>query len=99
MQQTIPRPALLDAVLTGLCEAPVVALLGARQVGKTTLAERVAEKWPGGATVFDLEVAPVREALSATPLDLLLLRRGRRWGFEFKRTDAPRAAIASGRPL
>ena len=71
MQQTIPRSALLDPVLAGLREAPAVALLGARQVGKTTLAEQVAEKWPGGATVFDLEVAPVREALSRTPLATL----------------------------
>lgn len=44
MQQTIPRLALLDAVLTGLREAPAVALLGARQVGKTTLAEQVARR-------------------------------------------------------
>ena len=76
MQQTIPRSALLDAVLTGLGEAPAVALLGARQVGKTTLAEQVAEKWPGGATIFDLEVAPVREALSATPLATLSACKG-----------------------
>ena len=40
MQQFIERPKLLTAAIGGLSEAPVVALLGARQVGKTTLAER-----------------------------------------------------------
>ncbi len=38
MQQTIHRNALLGAVLEYLSEAPAVALLGARQVGKTSLA-------------------------------------------------------------
>ena len=52
-------------------EAPTVALLGARQVGKTTLAQQVAAAWPGQSTVFDLEVAAVREALSQTPEALL----------------------------
>ncbi|HEY6552512.1 MAG TPA: ATP-binding protein [Vicinamibacteria bacterium] len=36
---------------------PVVALLGARQVGKTTLAREVARRFPGPSTVFDLERA------------------------------------------
>ena len=71
MQQTMPRRELLAAVVQGLSEAPVVALLGARQVGKTTLAEQVASAWPGPVTVFDLEVAAVREALTATPERLL----------------------------
>ena len=56
---------------TGLSEVPAVALLGARQVGKTTLAERVASAWPGPSAIFDLEVPAVREALSATPERLL----------------------------
>jgi len=34
---------------------PVVALVGARQVGKTTLAQQIAEDWPGSVTHFDLE--------------------------------------------
>ena len=55
------------ATIQGLAEAPVVALLGARQVGKTTLAEQVMSSWPGTATLFDLEVAASREALSRTP--------------------------------
>lgn len=32
-----------------------VVLLGPRQVGKTTLAQDLAERWPGGATYLDLE--------------------------------------------
>ena len=55
---------------------PVVALLGARQVGKTTLAEQVASEWSGPSTVLDLEVAAVREALSATPERLLRQSEG-----------------------
>ncbi len=55
-----------------LSEAPVVALLGARQVGKTTLAGKVASAWPGGlATFFDLETAAGKQALSETPEKLL----------------------------
>ncbi len=71
MQQYIPRTRLLASVNSGLTEAPVVALLGARQVGKTTLAEQVVSAWDGPGTVYDLEVAAAREALSATPERLL----------------------------
>ncbi len=38
-----------------LREAPVVALLGARQVGKTTLARYIGATWRGPVTRFDLE--------------------------------------------
>jgi predicted AAA+ superfamily ATPase len=38
-----------------LRQSPVVALLGPRQVGKTTLAHRVAASWRGPTTRFDLE--------------------------------------------
>ena len=71
MQRFMPRAALLASTVSGLSEAPAVALLGARQVGKTTLAEQVAAAWAGPVTVFDLEVAAMREALSATPERLL----------------------------
>ena len=71
MQQSIPRSTLLSEAVSGLEEAPTVALLGARQVGKTTLARQVAAAWPGQSTVFDLEVPAVREALSQTPETLL----------------------------
>ena len=71
MQQLVDRPPLLAAVSEGLREAPVVALLGARQVGKTTLARQLAAAWPGSTRVFDLEVAATREALAQTPEAIL----------------------------
>lgn len=67
MQQSLARLGPLEAAVEGLSEAPAVALLGARQVGKTTLAAQVASAWNGPSTVFDLEVTATREALSATP--------------------------------
>ena len=67
MQQSLTRLGPLEAAVEGLTEAPAVAPLGARQVGKTTLAEQVASAWNGSSTVFDLEVTATREALSATP--------------------------------
>ncbi len=63
-------------VTGGLSEAPAVALLGARQVGKTTLARQVVSGWREPSTVFDLEVAADREALSATPERLLRAAEG-----------------------
>ena len=71
MQQYIARSGLLTAVSDALREAPAVALLGARQVGKTTLAQQVAAAWPGKSRVLDLEVPAVREALARTPATLL----------------------------
>ena len=78
MQQSVPRSNLLAAVTEALSEAPVVALLGARQVGKTTLAGQVASAWPGPgpSTVFDLEVATTRAALAETPERLLRRSEG-----------------------
>ncbi|MDE0109191.1 MAG: ATP-binding protein [Bryobacterales bacterium] len=76
MQHNIPRPALLTSTMQGLSEAPVVALLGARQVGKTTLARLVASEWSGPATAFDLEDVAARQALSATPDRLLRRKEG-----------------------
>ena len=71
MQQKLIRSALLNQANEALSEAPAVALLGARQVGKTALAAQVAAAWPGPTTTFDLEVASVREAMSRTPEALL----------------------------
>lgn len=76
MQQIIPRNALLSAATTHLREAPVLALLGARQVGKTTLAQQIAAQWQGQSALFDLERAAVREALAATPESTLAEREG-----------------------
>jgi hypothetical protein len=52
---TIERAAHLDLLERLLRERPVVALLGARQVGKTTLSRAVARRWRGPTTHFDLE--------------------------------------------
>lgn len=44
-----------QAVSRLLRRYPVVAILGARQVGKTTLARQLAADWSGRVTTFDLE--------------------------------------------
>src|SRR6267378_3531625 len=49
----IPRPALLKTLRDGLKANPVVALLGPRQCGKTTLARGLAESVT--TSYFDLE--------------------------------------------
>lgn len=51
----LQRAAHLEELGTRLRRAPVVALLGARQVGKTTLARQLSEGWEGEVTNFDLE--------------------------------------------
>lgn len=71
METIIQRPGLLEAIRRGLSEAPTVALLGARQVGKTTLAQQVIASWKGPSALFDLETSAARQALSATPESLL----------------------------
>ena len=76
MQQLIPRPSLRSAIEQGLSGFPVVALLGARQVGKTTLAQLLAAKWEGPTKVFDLEAYAARQALTATPDRLLRQSEG-----------------------
>ena len=50
----IPRD-LEAAVRASLRRFPVVALVGARQVGKTTLAHRLLRRMPGQAVLLDLE--------------------------------------------
>lgn len=50
-----PRTGHISAVRKLLRRAPVVGLLGPRQVGKTTLASDVAAHWQGPTTRFDLE--------------------------------------------
>jgi predicted AAA+ superfamily ATPase len=49
----IDRPRLIETLLDGLRTNPVVALLGPRQCGKTTLARKLAER--GETTYLDLE--------------------------------------------
>lgn len=51
----IPRKRHLERLETLLSRSPVVAILGARQVGKTTLARAVMARWRGPTIRFDLE--------------------------------------------
>jgi predicted AAA+ superfamily ATPase len=51
----LPRTVHLDQLVQRLSRFPVVALLGARQVGKTTLARQLAAAWVGPVRQFDLE--------------------------------------------
>lgn len=66
MEHIIPRRDLIDRIRLGLSEYPVVALLGARQVGKTTLA-RLLQESSDPVSVFDLERPTGRAALETTP--------------------------------
>jgi predicted AAA+ superfamily ATPase len=52
----IPRQHHIDVVREALERSPIVAILGPRQVGKTTLAREIAALYKGGETAhFDLE--------------------------------------------
>ena len=70
----IPRPAHLGRIRLLLGESPVVALLGARQVGKSTLARQVVAAHSGPCTWFDLEDPAHRARLSDPGLELRPLR-------------------------
>lgn len=76
MQQTLERNSLMEAIRVRLGESPVVVLLGARQVGKTTLSEQIAAAWAGPTVVFDLEKHATLEAFRATPEKLLAEQEG-----------------------
>jgi predicted AAA+ superfamily ATPase len=61
---------MLETHIAGLLRRhPVVCLLGARQVGKTTLARRIVKKQRARATLYDLEnpddLARLSEPLAA----------------------------------
>ena len=66
MTQNIPRQRLLNQGASCLRSSPVTVLLGARQVGKTTLAQMVSAVRED-VRFFDLERAAGREALTHTP--------------------------------
>ena len=71
----IPREAHLKGVHRLLSRNPVVALLGARQVGKTTLAQQIAHRRRGPAHFFDLE-SSVDVARLADPILALAPLKG-----------------------
>jgi len=51
----MPRTRHLQQISQGLTQFPIVALLGPRQVGKTTLARQLEAEWNGPTHHFDLE--------------------------------------------
>jgi uncharacterized protein len=69
----IPRPRPLYRIDAAFRVHPVVALLGPRQCGKTTLARLLVER--DGGTLFDLE-SPVDRQRLAAPLTVLERLRG-----------------------
>jgi predicted AAA+ superfamily ATPase len=71
MQGTLARTALFESIRQRLQWKPCVALLGARQIGKTTLARQVAAGHGGTVTVFDLEERETFAALQAAPGKIL----------------------------
>ena len=73
--RTIERTSALLDVRRLLRQAPVVALLGPRQVGKTTLARQITASHRGTTTTFDLE-DPRDVARLADPMLALAECRG-----------------------
>lgn len=67
----IPRLRHLRRVEALLDASPVVALLGARQVGKSTLARDIARRRGGRAAFFDLEDVRDADRLATAPLSTL----------------------------
>lgn len=59
----IPRPWFANEVRTRLATVPAVGILGARQVGKTTLAKAIAEHRAGASTYLDLQLPSARRRL------------------------------------
>ena len=72
----IPRLRHVRRVTALLEGNPVVALLGARQVGKSTLAREVARRHGGRSSFFDLEDVRDADRLTASPLSTLEPLRG-----------------------
>jgi len=70
----VPRKAHLVRIQHLLRNHPVVAILGARQIGKTTLAAQLARLRKGSTTVFDLEDPRNRARLAEPTLALEPLR-------------------------
>lgn len=70
-KQQIERKAIIADILRRLDNASAVGVLGARQVGKTTLSRQVEALWPGPVTRFDLELPADRDALSQSAQTVL----------------------------
>ena len=70
----IQRNTHRQAILKRLTQFPVVAILGARQVGKTTLARAIDKKYSGASHWFDLESPPDLARLADPHLTLGSLR-------------------------
>ena len=71
----IPRTRHLESLKRQLVDFPVVAILGARQVGKTTLATQLEADWDGPKRHFDLE-DPDDQARLADPAFVLRELKG-----------------------
>jgi len=63
----IARNEHLDTLIALLGDFPVVGLIGARQVGKTTMAHEIASRWEGDVSFYDLE-DPASMARLADPM-------------------------------
>lgn len=70
----VRRDSHIRTVRTLLRDNPVVAILGPRQIGKTTLARQVLSAWRGGKSFFDLEDEVDRRRLQDPGLVLRDLR-------------------------
>jgi hypothetical protein len=70
----IDRPLHISNLKRLLRDYPVVAILGARQVGKTTLAGELAKSQRGPVTTFDLEDPPALARLQDPALTLAPLK-------------------------
>ncbi|MDA1143243.1 MAG: ATP-binding protein [Planctomycetota bacterium] len=66
----IPREAYSETIRAGLAASPIVALLGPRQCGKTTLARLLSSEFDQ-TEFFDLENPGDLASLSGAPLDVL----------------------------
>ena len=70
----IHRQAHLDQIALGLRQFPVLALLGPRQVGKTTLARQIAAQWIGPS-----HHCSVSTILAGAVVVVGFARRGEAW--------------------
>ena len=76
MHGKIQRDSLIREIRERIDYFPALALLGARQVGKTTLARDFASQFEGEVVFYDLERPADREALSADPHRILSEQTG-----------------------